>query len=153
MPTPHPERRRPKETGHEHCTHRIRDESRGGRSPLPGGRRRDRSTGQINDNHDHQVLWVDETLRIAYSIGQDRRVRKSVWNTTTGSPAIAQSFGLRLASAPAGKTWAGDGIFFRLPNGHLFLEERDTGHGNKLNTKLLRSTDDGSTFTTGLSFE
>jgi hypothetical protein len=98
-----------------------------------------------NEQFDHQIVWVDETAKIAYSIGQDRALRKSTW-VTRNDEAI--SFALRLSKAPDGKTWAGGGLFVRLPNGALLMSESDVGHGVVTNMKILRSTDDGLTWTT-----
>lgn len=98
-----------------------------------------------NEQHDHQIVWIDETLKVAYAIGQDRALRKSTW-VTRNDEAI--SFALRLSKAPTGKSWAGGGLFLRLPSGVLLMSEGDVGHGVTTNMKLLRSTDDGFNWST-----
>lgn len=98
-----------------------------------------------NEQYDHQVVWVDETAKIAYAIGQDRSVRKSTWLTNNDE---AISFWLTLSRAPNGKTWAGDGLFVRLPSGALLMSECDVGFGIWTNFKILRSTNDGSSWST-----
>jgi hypothetical protein len=55
---------------------------------------------------DHEIVYVDEAAKVAYSVGRDRRFRKSTWTSITdvaatwgGSKATSQttSYGLRRA--------------------------------------------------------
>jgi len=98
--------------------------------------------------HDHQIVHVDEPGKFAYSIGQDRRLRKASWSAA-GDEAI--TFGPRKSSSPDGSSWAADGVFIRSTTGALLMEQRDLGLTT--NTVLLRSTaaSDGAAWTTVLT--
>lgn len=98
--------------------------------------------------HDHQIVHVDETAKIAYSIGQDRRLRKSSWAAVNDA---ADTFGPRRASSPDASSWAADGVFLRTTAGSLLMEQRDLG--TTTNTVLLRSASasDGNVFSTVLT--
>jgi len=100
-------------------------------------------------SHDHDILWVDEATQTAYAVGQDRSFRKGRWPVGQNDGGIA--FGAGLSRAPAGKLWASTGLFFHLPNGHLFMDQRDAGPGVITNTTLQRSTNDGVTWGTVLT--
>jgi hypothetical protein len=103
-----------------------------------------------NAFHDHQIVHVDEAGGFAYSIGQDRRLRKSTWNPSAVSNA-ADTFGPRRASSPDGSSWAADGVFVRTQAGALLWEQRDLG--GTAGTVLVRSTSasDGNAVTTVLT--
>ena len=92
--------------------------------------------------HDHQIVWVDETAKIAYAIGQDNALRKSTWNYATDE---AQAFGLPTSKAASTHRWCDSGLFLRIPTtGELLWEEVEKSTGL---TTLRRSTDDGHTST------
>lgn len=98
--------------------------------------------------HDHQVLCVDETAKRAYSIGQDRRFRRSTWSAVNDA---AMTFGPRVSSSPDASSWAADGILLRTSAGSLLMEQRDLGATT--GTVLLRSasSSDGGEWTTVLT--
>lgn len=96
-----------------------------------------------NARHDHQVVWVDETLKIAYAIGQDNRLRKSTW-TAQGDEALV--FANSKSGAADGFRWCDDGVFLRIPTSGELLMQQVAKTGGQ--TTLLRSTDDGTTWTT-----
>lgn len=103
------------------------------------------------DQHDHQIVWADDTLKIAYSVGQDRALRKSTW-TNTQDPCI--TWGPRLSIAPTGKSWASRGVFMRVPvTGTLLMGECDVGRAAMTNQVIKRSTNDGSVWTTVLTLD
>ena len=95
-----------------------------------------------NARHDHQIVWVDESEKIAYAISQDDRLYKSTW-TAEGNEAL--QFTVNRSGAAVGTRWAPDGVFLRLPDGTLLMETT-IGIGGL--TRLVRSTDDGLTWTT-----
>lgn len=96
-----------------------------------------------NARHDHQIVWVDETAKIAYAIGQDNRLRKSTW---TYAADEALTFGTYKSEAATTERWCDNGVFLRIPTtGELLMEQVTKASGQ---TVLLRSTDDGATWTT-----
>ncbi len=101
-----------------------------------------------NAFHDHQIVQVDEAGMKAYSIGQDRRFRRSTWAAPNDA---AMTFGARISSSPDGSSWAADGIFFRTAANALIMEQRDLG--TTTNTVLLRSASgsDGGVWSTVLT--
>lgn len=103
-----------------------------------------------NAFHDHQIVHVDEAGGFAYSIGQDRRLRKSTWTVTAVSNA-ADTFGPRRASSPDGSSWVADGMFMRTQAGALIWEQRHLG--TTTGTVLVRSTaaSDGNAVSTVLT--
>lgn len=96
-----------------------------------------------NEFGDHQIMWVDETLKIAYSIGLDNRLRKSTWTAAQGE---ALRWSTQLSAAADGFRWCDNGVFLRLPDTGTLLMEQVAVADNQ--TTLLRSTDDGTTWAT-----
>lgn len=98
--------------------------------------------------HDHQIMWIDEVGKKAYSIGQDRRFRRSTWAAPNDA---AMTFGARISSSPDGSSWAADGIFLRTAANALIMEQRDLG--TTTNTVLVRSASgsDGGVWSTVLT--
>lgn len=95
-----------------------------------------------NARTDHQVVWVDETAQIAYAISQGNRLVKSAW-VSIGDEAMR--WGTPTSGAATGYRWCDNGVFMRLPNGNLLMEEN---RASDLLTTLKRSTDDGANWTT-----
>ena len=89
----------------------------------------------VGSYHIPLVVHVDELGKFAYSIGQDRRLRKASWSAA-GDEAII--FGPRKSSSPDGSSWAAGGVFIRSTTGALLMEQSDLAGGT--NTVLLRST-------------
>lgn len=92
--------------------------------------------------HDHEILHVDETAKVSYALGQDRRIRKNTWVVESSA---ADSFGSPRANSGAFR-FALHGVFFREPGANSIITTRHDSNGNNLT--LQRSTDDGSTFVT-----
>jgi hypothetical protein len=78
-----------------------------------------------NARMDHQIVWADEAIGRAYSIGADKGLRLQTWNPASGSVDVgAFNTGPR-AFATATQTWAFHGLFFRTASGALLMEQVD----------------------------
>ena len=88
-----------------------------------------------NARHDHEIVWVDETIGRAYSIGQDKTLRLATWNPALGSRDIGAFPTGQRSFASATQTWAFHGLFFRTASGALLMEQQDAGV-----TTIQRST-------------
>jgi hypothetical protein len=95
---------------------------------------------------DHEIVYVDETAKVAYSIGRDRKFRKATWTSITD---MASTWGVVKSKSPDTVVWAAAGVFFKESvTGNLFMYQSNQSTGQD---DLLRSTDDGSTWASVLT--
>lgn len=89
---------------------------------------------------DHQIVYVDEVAKVAYSVGRDQRFRRSTWVSNSG---IAENWVVPLSSAvaPDKCAWCSLGVFLKDPiTGHLFMDQVNYQTGA---FDLIRSMDGG----------
>jgi hypothetical protein len=98
-----------------------------------------------NARVDHQIVWADEALGCAYSIGADKGLRLQTWNPASASVDVGAFSTTPRSFATAAQTWAPHGLFFRTAAGALLMEQLEAGV-----TTLQRSTpaSDGIAWTT-----
>lgn len=96
--------------------------------------------------NDHEIVYVDETAKVCYSVGRDRRFRKGTWITVAD---IGMAWEPALSGAPANHTWGASFCIKESVTGHLLMDEVDRSAPNAAR-RIIRSTDDGATWTTVL---
>lgn len=98
-----------------------------------------------NELSDHQIVYVDETTREAYSVGHDQAFRKATWAAGHDQALL---WGYPRSTAPAdGTRWCEHGVFIKIPGtGELLMDS--WGPAAAATQTLLRSTNEGVTWTT-----
>jgi hypothetical protein len=95
---------------------------------------------------DHEIVYVNEADKVAYSVGRDRRFRKATWTSITD---MVSTWGAVKSTSPDNVVWAAAGVFFKeAVTGHLFMYESNQSNGVD---NLLRSTDAGATWASVLT--
>lgn len=95
---------------------------------------------------DHVIVYVDEAVRLAYSIGRDHKFRAAEW---VNAPDMATFWQPARSTAPDGCVWANNFFMRESTTGALLMDQIDTTTGL---TSVIRSTDAGFTWTTVFTY-